>query len=69
MRYEELPASVRAQVDAQLGEAPKRKRSQKAATEGTTSRWRCWRCGAPFAFESGPRGYESHEHGIIECVL
>lgn len=67
MKYADLPPALKAQVDAQVGQKPQRT-SQRAATAGTTSQWRCWRCGALFAFESGPRGYESHEHGIIECV-
>lgn len=72
MKYAELPASVRAQVDAQLGTTPKRRRSQKAATEGTTSQWRCATgdCRETFRnLAAMERHVEGHGGGRYEVLL
>lgn len=65
MKYAELPAGLRAQVDAQMGREPRR-RSRKVATEGTTSRWRCASCGEEFTSEAA---FKDHPHPRIEVVL
>lgn len=69
MRYEQLPQKLRDQVDAQIGRAPRAKRSRKVATgEGTTTRWRCATedCGEEFTSEAG---FKDHPHPRIEVVI
>lgn len=68
MRYDQLPAKMRAQVDAQIGREPGRRRSRKVATEGTTTRWRCATegCGEEFTTEAG---FKDHPHARIEVVI
>lgn len=52
MRYEQLPPALKARVDAQIGRKPRAKRSRATATEGTTSSWRCVKCGTVYTTEA-----------------
>lgn len=66
MRYEDLDAKTRAQVDAQIGRKPRQKRSRKAATEGTTKRWRCRKCGTIYTSQAA---FDRSTCTILECVI
>jgi hypothetical protein len=68
MRYEDLPAAMRAQVDAELGKTPKRRTSQRAARSGTTSRWKCASCAETFTSWAAAERHNP-AHPRIEVVL
>lgn len=59
MRYEELPASLRSKVDAQLGNTPGRTRNRSEAKGGKVA-YRCVPCGQTFGDWGGKDGAEVH---------
>lgn len=64
MRYDELPARARAQVDAALG-APKATRTtRRAAPADPNARYRCHECGAVIARYTAAQRHVDTEHSV-----
>lgn len=68
MRYEDLPANLRKQVDAKLGKKPSStKTKQGAPTAGVDAH--CATCGEPVTSEAGmTRHREATGHGRYEII-
>lgn len=67
MRYEDLPANVRQQVDRKIGSPPKRPRGSSGLRAGHAS-WKCFTCDEIFTTWAA---VERHDptHPRIDCVL
>lgn len=70
VRYEDLPAAVRARIDAQ-DTTERRTPAPRASGERPTKGWRCHTCGAHFTAWATVQRHmdEAHGGGRIEMVL
>lgn len=68
MRYEDLPAGVRAQVDRKVGAPAKQRRGKGGGSTSGRASWRCANCGEVFTTWAS---VERHDptHTRIDCVL
>lgn len=73
MKYDDLPAALKAQVDAKLDKTSTKRTSQRVARAGTTTRLRCATgtcrevCRSVAAMERHVEGHGGG--GRYECVL
>lgn len=71
LRYDQLPAKLRAQVDAQIGKQPRQRRSRTEVSGGTTTEWRCAADGATFDDLDAMEAHvdaPDHPTGRYECI-
>jgi hypothetical protein len=63
MRYEDLPAKLRAQVDSRLNAPVKPKRRKGGGSVANGNTWICHSCGSPFTVWAKAERHVDEDHG------
>lgn len=68
MKYSELPAHLRAQVDARVGKPPAKRRGKGGGSTSGRATWKCATCSEVFTTWAAVDRHDP-THCRIDCVL